>query len=213
MSTGDWSSSTRPTRSSAGRARRPRSPCSASEPRLVVTRTMSKAFAFAGTRVGYCAASTEIVDALRLVRLPYHLSAVTQIVARTAIAHAEELLAQVDVLREERDGLVDWLRGQGFDGRRQRRQLRVLRPLRRPRRACGRRCSSAGRADPGDRSGRLAAGQRRHPAEMAAFRDALTGVTARSRTDARRRGGDEWPSVRPHRRHGADRAAELSKLT
>jgi histidinol-phosphate aminotransferase len=86
----------------------------AEEPRLVVCRTMSKAFAFAGTRVGYCATSPEIVDALRLVRLPYHLSAVTQVVARTAIAHSEELLAQVDVLREERDALVDWLRGQGL---------------------------------------------------------------------------------------------------
>jgi histidinol-phosphate aminotransferase len=85
------------------------------EPRLVVTRTMSKAFAFAGTRVGYCATSPEIVDALRLVRLPYHLSAVTQIVARTAIAHSDELLAAVDVLRGERDDLVAWLRAQGFE--------------------------------------------------------------------------------------------------
>jgi len=85
----------------------------ATESRLVVARTMSKAFAFAGTRVGYCATSPEIVDALRLVRLPYHLSAVTQAVARTAIAHADELLANVDVLRDERDQLVTWLRGQG----------------------------------------------------------------------------------------------------
>jgi histidinol-phosphate aminotransferase len=86
-----------------------------SEPGLVVTRTMSKAFAFAGTRLGYCATSAEIVDALRLVRLPYHLSAVTQAVARTAIAHAEELLAAVDVLRLERDELVEWLRTKGFE--------------------------------------------------------------------------------------------------
>lgn len=85
------------------------------EPRLVVTRTMSKAFAFAGTRLGYCATSSEIVDALRLVRLPYHLSAVTQTVARTAIAHAEELLAAVDVLRAQRDALVEWLRAEGFE--------------------------------------------------------------------------------------------------
>jgi histidinol-phosphate aminotransferase len=98
--------------------RRPGTPTAlsllADEPRLVVTRTMSKAFAFAGTRVGYCVTSPEIVDAFRLVRLPYHLSAVTQAVARTAIAHADELLAQVDVLREERDSLVQWLRAQGL---------------------------------------------------------------------------------------------------
>jgi histidinol-phosphate aminotransferase len=98
--------------------RRPGTPTAlsllANESRLIVTRTMSKAFAFAGTRVGYAIASPEIVDAFRLVRLPYHLSAVTQVVARTAIAHADELLAQVDVLREERDALVEWLRSQGL---------------------------------------------------------------------------------------------------
>jgi histidinol-phosphate aminotransferase len=84
-------------------------------PRLIVTRTMSKAFAMAGTRVGYLAADPAVLDALLLVRLPYHLSAVTQVVARTAIAHAGELLAAVDTLRAERDGLVDWLRAAGFE--------------------------------------------------------------------------------------------------
>jgi histidinol-phosphate aminotransferase len=85
-----------------------------SRPRLAVTRTMSKAFAFAGARVGYLAASQAFVDALRVVRLPYHLSAVTQAVARVALTHATELLARVDGLRAERDGLVSWLRGQGL---------------------------------------------------------------------------------------------------
>jgi len=81
---------------------------------LVVTRTMSKAFAAAGVRLGYLAADPAICDALRVVRLPYHLSAVTQAVALTALAHADELLANVDRLREERDRLVTWLRGAGF---------------------------------------------------------------------------------------------------
>ncbi|BEP15513.1 histidinol-phosphate transaminase [Acidothermaceae bacterium B102] len=102
-----------------GEFRRPGTPTALAlldtEPRLVVTRTMSKAFAFAGTRLGYCATSSQIVDALRLVRLPYHLSAVTQVVARTAIAHSAELLAQVDVLRDDRDQLVRWLREQGLE--------------------------------------------------------------------------------------------------
>jgi len=83
-------------------------------PRLIVTRTMSKAFAMAGTRVGYLAADPAVIDALLLVRLPYHLSAVTQAVARTAVAYKDELLAAVDALRAERDALVDWLRGEGF---------------------------------------------------------------------------------------------------
>lgn len=83
-------------------------------PRLVVTRTMSKAFAFAGARVGYLAAAPEIVDAVRIVRLPYHLSAVTQAVARVALDHSAELLAKVAELRTERDGLRRWLLEQGL---------------------------------------------------------------------------------------------------
>ena len=81
---------------------------------LVVTRTMSKAFALAGGRVGYLAADPAITDAIRVVRLPYHLSAVTQAAALAALGHAEELLARVDELRRERDATVDWLRAQGL---------------------------------------------------------------------------------------------------
>jgi histidinol-phosphate aminotransferase len=84
------------------------------QPRLVVTRTMSKAFALAGGRLGYLAASRAVVDALRIVRLPYHLSAVTQAVARVALANSDELLAAVDELRAERDRTVTWLRGVGL---------------------------------------------------------------------------------------------------
>ena len=86
----------------------------ATHPQLAVSRTMSKAFALAGGRVGYLAAAPAIVDALRVVRLPYHLSAVTQAVARAALAHADELLAQVDLLRAERDAVVEWLRARGL---------------------------------------------------------------------------------------------------
>ena len=81
---------------------------------LVVTRTMSKAFALAGARLGYLAAAPEICDALRIVRLPYHLSAVTQAVALAALRHAPELLGRVDDLRTERDATVAWLREQGL---------------------------------------------------------------------------------------------------
>ena len=82
---------------------------------LVVTRTMSKAFALAGARVGYLAAEPELCDALRLVRLPYHLSAVTQAAASAALRHADELLSRVDDLRAERDRTVGWLTEQGFE--------------------------------------------------------------------------------------------------
>jgi histidinol-phosphate aminotransferase len=75
---------------------------------------MSKAFAFAGARLGYVAAAADIVEALQVVRLPYHLSAVTQAVARVALAHAAELLATVDAIRADRDALAAWLRGLGL---------------------------------------------------------------------------------------------------
>ena len=73
---------------------------------LVVSRTMSKAFALAGARVGYLAAAPAIVDACRIVRLPYHLSAQTQAIAEVALRHAAELLEKVDELRATRDGML-----------------------------------------------------------------------------------------------------------
>ena len=82
--------------------------------RLAVTRTMSKAFAMAGARVGYLAASPELIGKLLIVRLPYHLSAVTQAVARAALACAAEPLASVAALRGERDAIVVWLRARGL---------------------------------------------------------------------------------------------------
>lgn len=83
-------------------------------PNLIITRTMSKAFAMAGVRLGYAAAHPAVIDALRIVRLPYHLSSVTQAVARAAIAHAADLQADLDTLREERDALVVDLAARGL---------------------------------------------------------------------------------------------------
>ena len=83
-------------------------------PRLVVSRTMSKAFGMAGLRLGYLAADEAVVDALQLVRLPYHLSALTQAAARTALAHTEALLATVDAVKAQRDRIVAALPGLGL---------------------------------------------------------------------------------------------------
>ena len=83
-------------------------------PRLVVSRTMSKAFAFAGARVGYLAGDPAVADALRLVRLPYHLSALTQAAAEGALAHTPEMLAMVDDIRIQRDRLVIELSALGY---------------------------------------------------------------------------------------------------
>jgi len=84
-------------------------------PNLVVVRTMSKAFSFAGARVGYAAANPEVIEAIQLVRLPYHLSSVTQAVAKVALKFSDQLQSQVNLLRQERDELAIWLVNQGFE--------------------------------------------------------------------------------------------------
>ncbi|GHG56419.1 histidinol-phosphate aminotransferase [Sinomonas cellulolyticus] len=83
--------------------------------RLVVTRTMSKAFALAGARLGYLAAAPEVVDALRLVRLPYHLSAITQATALAALRHRESLMAEVEEIKHQRDRIVKELERMGLE--------------------------------------------------------------------------------------------------
>lgn len=83
--------------------------------RLLISRTMSKAFAFAGARVGYLAAEPAVIDALRLVRLPYHLSAFTQAAAEGALAHSDEMLAMVDEIKVQRDRIVNELEKLGLD--------------------------------------------------------------------------------------------------
>ena len=83
--------------------------------RLVVSRTMSKAFAFAGARVGYLAADPALIDALRLVRLPYHLSALTQAAATAALRHAPTMLAMVDDIVAQRDRISATLDALGYE--------------------------------------------------------------------------------------------------
>jgi histidinol-phosphate aminotransferase len=84
-------------------------------PNLIVIRTMSKAFAFAGARVGYLAANKEVIKALQLVRLPYHLSAITQAIALVALDHSDELLANVATLVRDRERMVEQLRDLGAE--------------------------------------------------------------------------------------------------
>lgn len=84
-------------------------------PHLVVSRTMSKAFGAAGLRLGYLAAHPAVVDAVQLVRLPYHLSAVTQATALAALEHTDTLLGYVEQLKRERDRLVTELRTAGYE--------------------------------------------------------------------------------------------------
>ena len=82
--------------------------------RLLVSRTMSKAFAFAGARLGYLVADPAVADALRLVRLPYHLSALTQAASIAALHHAPEMLAMVDDIAAQRDRMLTELPALGY---------------------------------------------------------------------------------------------------
>ncbi|MFJ1883394.1 histidinol-phosphate transaminase [Streptomyces sp. NPDC088137] len=84
-------------------------------PNMVLSRTMSKAFGAAGLRLGYLAADPAVVDAVQLVRLPYHLSSVTQATALAALEHTDTLLGYVAQLKDERDRIVTELRALGFD--------------------------------------------------------------------------------------------------
>ncbi|MFE1750749.1 histidinol-phosphate transaminase [Streptomyces anandii] len=90
-------------------------PLLADRPYLVVSRTMSKAFGAAGLRLGYLAAHPAVVDAVQLVRLPYHLSAITQVTALAALEHTDTLLKYVEQLKSERDRLVSELRAAGYE--------------------------------------------------------------------------------------------------
>jgi len=81
---------------------------------LIVSRTMSKAFAFAGGRLGYLVADPAVVEALLLVRLPYHLSSITQAAARAALRHADDTLGSVARLIAERERVSSALTDMGF---------------------------------------------------------------------------------------------------
>lgn len=83
-------------------------------PNIIVSRTMSKAFAFAGARLGYMIANPTIIDAMLLIRLPYHLSDLTQAAATTALKHQDSLLLDVKRISESRQSLVTELQGLGF---------------------------------------------------------------------------------------------------
>ena len=83
-------------------------------PNLIVIRTMSKAFAFAGARLGYLIADPEMVSAMFLVRLPYHLSSLTQAAAEVALEFQAELLGTISSLIDAREFVTSELEKMGL---------------------------------------------------------------------------------------------------
>jgi histidinol-phosphate aminotransferase len=90
-------------------------PLVARHPSVAVVRTFSKAFALAGARIGYCLAAPEVIDDLRRVRLPYHLSALTQAAGTAALRHATEAAAILGKIRAQRDRILDELPRMGVE--------------------------------------------------------------------------------------------------
>jgi histidinol-phosphate aminotransferase len=86
-------------------------------PNLLIVRTLSKAFSFAGARLGYAIGHADIIDALRIVRLPYNLSVITQVAAITALEHSQEMLQAVCEIRDQRNSLFEWLKQQEYCGK------------------------------------------------------------------------------------------------
>ena len=84
-------------------------PLLADRPNMAVVRTFSKAFALAGARLGYVLTSPEVVEDLQRVRLPYHLSAMTQATGLTALKHLDDALALLEPIRAQRDRIAEGL--------------------------------------------------------------------------------------------------------
>ena len=152
--------------------------------KLVVTRTMSKAFAFAGGRLGYLIAAPAVIDAMLLVRLPYHLSSVTQAAARAALRHADDTLGSVATLIAERNRVDRCVDRHGLPGHSQRRELRAVRRVRRRARHLAA-LSRRGHPDPRRRYPRISA--RHHRPGRRERRAARSQRTNRSTVTTNRR--------------------------
>jgi histidinol-phosphate aminotransferase len=77
-------------------------------PNMIILRTLSK-IGFAGLRVGVLTASSEIVNELNKIRLPYNINSLSQAVAKTALSHKNVINRQISLLISEREKLYNAL--------------------------------------------------------------------------------------------------------
>lgn len=78
-------------------------------PRLVVLRTLSKAFRIPSVRCGYAVADPAVLEAMYKVKSPYNMSAVTQLIGSTVLEHAAEVLSVVPEIVAEREAMYLFL--------------------------------------------------------------------------------------------------------
>lgn len=103
----------------------------ADNPNVVVVRTFSKAFALAGARIGYCLATADVVNDLRRVRLPYHLSSLTQSAGLIALRHEKDAMSILEAVRRERERILGALPELGVETFRSDANFILFRPPRR----------------------------------------------------------------------------------
>ena len=86
-------------------------PLLARHPRLVVTRTLSKAYALAGIRVGYALADPAVIGVLDRLRDSYNVNRLSQAAALAAVGDEEHLRANVARVKATRDRFLGDLTG------------------------------------------------------------------------------------------------------
>ena len=71
-------------------------------PNLVVTQTFSKAYGLAGLRLGMCFASSEIIDLLRKVKMPYNVNSISQKLALDRLKDQGSIQKEIDAILKGR---------------------------------------------------------------------------------------------------------------
>ncbi len=77
-----------------------------SSKRVIVLRTMSKAFGLAGARVGFAIAHPEVINYLMLAKVPYNLSTFSQKAAQLLLENIDIVKEQIQTIKTEREYLV-----------------------------------------------------------------------------------------------------------
>lgn len=81
---------------------------------VLVARTLSKSYALAGIRFGYCVGSKELIDALYKIKDSYNVNMLTQEIARVAIHDEGTMQAVTRAVKSSRKLLTDELTMLGF---------------------------------------------------------------------------------------------------
>jgi histidinol-phosphate aminotransferase len=80
-------------------------------PRLIITRTFSKAMGMAGLRVGYLMAHPELAQQISKAKLPYNINQFSLTAAEVALENADRFRPAIDAVLRERERLGAELAG------------------------------------------------------------------------------------------------------